>query len=335
MPTVLITALAFRKHGAEQVDTLRNLGYRLVENPHWKRLSEAELCELLATLDADDIVGVVAGGDRFTNAVFDRLPNLKIVSRWGIGYDAVDIAAATRHGVCVTNTPGLLGDAVADFAFGLILALARQIVGADRLMRSGGWEELSGVAVWGKTLGIVGFGNTGQALARRGRGFEMRIRVFDPHPNRDAAARLGVELVSLDDVLSSSDFVSLHAELTPTTAKMMNDRTFGLMKPGAFFVNTSRGGLVDEGALIRALDSGRLAGAALDAHTKEPPPPDYPFLSRPDVILTPHIAFSTEQSIAAVNRAVLANLLDGMNGKRPRFLVNPDVWKDADEARSQ
>jgi len=335
MPTVLITALAFRKHGAEQVQILRSLGYHIAENPLWRPLTEGELCELLATLDADDICGIVAGGDRFTDAVFDRLPHLKVLSRWGIGYDAVDVAAATRRGVCVTNTPGLLGEAVADFAFGLILALARQIVGADRLIRAGGWEELSGVAVWGKSLGIIGFGSSGQALARRGRGFDMRVRAYDPYANRSIAERMGVELTTLEEVLSLSDFVSLHAELTPTTAKMMNDETFGLMKPGAFFVNTSRGGLVDEAALLRALDSGRLAGAALDAHSQEPPPPDYPFFTRPHVILTPHIAFSTEESIAAVNRAVLENLLDGMNGRRPRFLVNPEVWTKQDENRSR
>lgn len=331
MPTVLITALAFRKHGAAEMKTLRELGYRLVESPHGRRLGEKELCEFLATFDASDVHGIIAGGDTFTDAVFDRLPNLKVLSRWGIGYDAVDVVAATRRGICVTNTPGLLGDAVADLAFGLLLALARQIVVADHLMRSGGWEELSGVAVWGKTLGIVGFGNTGQAMARRGRGFAMRVLAYDPVPNHSVAEQLGVELLSFEEVLSSSDFVSLHAELTPTTEKMMNDHAFSLMKPGAYLVNTSRGGLIDDEALLHALDSGRLAGAALDAHWKEPPPSDYPFVKRRDVILTPHIGFSTEQAIAAVNRAVLENLLDGMKGKCPRFLVNPDVWNHRNE----
>jgi phosphoglycerate dehydrogenase-like enzyme len=327
MGSVLLLALAFRRHGAREAETLQRLGYEIVRSPYPRAMTQGELLAFLAAADAAAIEAVVAGADPFTDAVFARLPRLKVISRWGVGYDAIDLDAATRHGVLVANTPGLLGEAVADLAFGLMLALARKIPSADRLVRRGGWEELSGVSVWRRSLGLVGFGSAGQAMARRARGFDMTVRACDPAGDQQIAGRYGVRLTSLDEVLSESDFVSLHADLNDATRRMMDRDAFARMKRGAYLVNTARGGLVDEEALLEALGSGRLAGAALDAHAVEPPRPDSPLMGREDVILTPHIGFSTVESIHAVNAAVLENLLDGLSGRRPRSLVNPQVWK--------
>jgi len=329
MSAVLITALAFRRHAHQERQTLLDRGLHPIDSPHFRPMPEAEFLGFIDRTDVSQVRGVIAGADKFTRKVLDRFLALRVISRWGIGYDAIDVSAATDLGILVTNTPGLLGDAVADLAIGLMIALARKIVAADKLVRRGGWEELSGASVWGKSLGIIGFGSTGQAVARRASGFPMVVRAYDPFPNSEAARNLGVELTSFDDLLAASDYVSLHADLNPSTAKMMNAEAFAKMKPGAFFVNTARGGLVDEAALLAALESGRLAGAALDTHAVEPPHPDNPLFQRDDVIVTPHIAFSTAESIAAVNAAVMRNLTDGMEGRKPAFLVNPDAWQAA------
>lgn len=321
---VLISAMAFRRHGRAYLERLQEEGYRTLESPVWRPLREEELLELLDRSGASaHVVGMIAGNDRVTQQVLERLPRLRVISRWGIGTDAIDLQAATERGVMVTNTPGLLGDAVADLAFGLLLALARRIPAADRLVRAGRWEELTGVAVWGKALGIVGFGSTGQAMARRGRGFGMTVRVYDPYADREAARRLGVRVTTLEELLQESDFVSLHAALTPETQGLINAQRLAMMKPGAFLVNVARGGLVDENALLQALERGHLAGAALDTHAIEPVPPGHPFLEREDVILTPHIGFSTREAIAAVNEAVYRNLIAGIQGEQPPHVVNP------------
>ena len=326
MPAILITARAFRRHAAAQMDELRRLGFEIVESPHW-RIMRAE--EYVAFLRQDGlgerVVGIVAGSDQVNGDVLDAMPNLKVIARWGIGYDSIDLDAATERGVYIANTPGKLSDAVADLAFAMMLASARQIVRADKLVRSGGWEELDGVSVWGKSVGIIGFGSTGQALAKRARGFQMTIRAVDPYPNADVAKRLGVEFTSLDTLLAESDYVSLHSDLNDSTRNVIDAAAFAKMKPSAFLINVSRGGLVDEMALVNALESGQIRGAAMDAHAVEPPDTNHPLYSRDDVIFTPHIGFSTVETIALVNETVMENLLNGVNGIPPQYVVNKGV----------
>lgn len=326
MATILLLARAFREHGAAETALFEAAGHKVVRSP---AVGAMEHDELIAFLARDgfglSVDAIVAGGERMTDDLFDAMPSLRIIARWGIGYDMVDLAAATRRGVYVTNTPGLLSEAVADLAFGLMMALARKLVVADRQARSGDWGHVYGVYVWRKSLGIVGFGGIGQALARRARGFDMTVLACDPYADREAAEELGVRLTDFDELLASSDFISLHAELNDATNGMMNDEAFARMRPGAFLVNTARGGLVDERALIAALDNGTLGGAGLDTHAVEPLSADSPLVGRDDLVLTPHIGFSALESIVDVNAAVARSVLDALSGRAPRHIVNTDV----------
>ncbi len=318
---VLILARAFRRRLPASGNVLREAGCEPVEGPEWRPLLADELAEVIPGVDA-----VIAGGDRFERSVFESADRLRVVSRWGIGVDAVDLEAATDHGVVVTNTPGLTANAVADFSFMLMLALARNLCTCMDIMRDCRWDEIGGVDVWRKTLGLIGFGAIGRAVARRARGFEMRVLAYDIAPDHDAADALGVGLVGLDQLLRESDFVSLHASGSDENEGMIGDRELALMKPSACLINTARGRLVDESALAEALRSGQIAGAAMDAHRSEPPGPDYCLASAPNCILTPHSAFNSAETVEAVNRAVAENVLTVLRGERPEHVVNPEVY---------
>ncbi|MBT5713990.1 phosphoglycerate dehydrogenase, partial [Candidatus Poribacteria bacterium] len=323
MATILLLARAFREHGHAQVEAFEAAGHTVVRSPAANAMDPDEFLACLAADGLGERVdAIVAGGEKMTAAVFDAMPRLRIIARWGIGYDMVDLAEATRRGVYVTNTPGLLSESVADLAFGMMMALARRLLVADRQTRSGDWSHVYGVHVWRKTLGIVGFGGIGQALARRARGFDMTVVACDPKADTDAAERHGVRLTDLDELLACADFVSLHADLNDATNRMMDDAAFARMKRGSFLVNTARGGLVDEAALLDALEDGQLAGAGLDTHAVEPLPADHPMLGRDDVLLTPHIGFSALESVAEVNASVADAVLDALEGRRPRHVVN-------------
>ena len=320
--TVLILARAFRRELPEAGNPLTEAGCHLVEGSEWRPLTADELAEALCGIDA-----VIAGGDEFERSVFERADRLKVVSRWGIGVDAVDLEAATDHGIVVTNTPGLTANAVADFTFMLMLALARKLCTCMDVMRGSEWDEIGGVNVWQKTLGIIGFGAIGQAVARRARGFEMRVLAYDIAPAEDVAKALGVTFVDPDTLLGSSDFVTLHASATDENEGMIGARELSLMKPSAYLVNTARGRLVDEVALAAALRAGEIAGAAMDAHRCEPPGADYCLAEAPNCILTPHSAFNSAETVQAVNRAVAENALALLRGDRPRDVVNPEVYR--------
>ncbi len=286
-----------------------------------QRGDEDELIALLR--DAD---GVIAGGELYTPRVLAAVPRLKVISRWGIGVDAVDLAAATENGIVVTNTPYLTTPGVADLTFGLLLSVARRIPECDRLVRAGGWQEMYGADVWQQCLGLVGFGSIGQAVAHRARGFDMRVLAYDIAPNRQAAAELGVELTDLDTLLREADFVSLHCSATPENRGMIGRRELALMKPTAFLINAARGSLVDEPALVEALRNRTIAGAALDVHASEPPPPTYPLRELDNCVMTPHTASMTPRVIAHVSRQAVANLLAVLHGQRPEYVVNPEVY---------
>jgi phosphoglycerate dehydrogenase-like enzyme len=292
-----------------------------VESPAWRALEAAELAPLLAGVD-----GCIAGNDRFTREVLAQADRLKVISRWGIGVDAIDLAAATAHGVVVTNTPGLTADAVADFTFMLLLSLARNLAQCREVVESGGWDEVGGVNVCRKTLGIVGLGAIGRAVARRAQGFGMRVLACDPYPNEEAARELGVCLVDLPRLLRESDFVTLHASAGDENEGLIGAAELALMKPAAYLVNTARGRLVDEQALADALRAGALAGAAMDAHRVEPPEPGYCLRGAPNCLLTPHSAFNSAETVEAVNRATAENLLAVLRGDRPAHVVNPAVY---------
>jgi phosphoglycerate dehydrogenase-like enzyme len=319
---ILVTARAFWVSGQAAADDLKAAGCRVIHSPSAGPVPEAQLVHLLQPCDA-----VIASSDPYTASVFARCPRLKVVSRCGVGIDSVDIPAATDAGVIVTNTPGAMTDAVGDYTFALLLGITRRIHEGDALMRSGGWGEYPGVLICGKTLGLVGFGQIGQAVARRAAGFDMRVLAYDPPvQQRGVPAGLpSVRFTDLDTLLAESDFLSVHAPNLPETRNLFNAERFAKMKPTAYFVNTARGPLVDEAALIRALENSVIAGAAIDVYQQEPLPANHPLRKTPRLLLTPHNAFNAVEAAEAMSRLSVANVLAVLRGERPAGLVNPDV----------
>jgi lactate dehydrogenase-like 2-hydroxyacid dehydrogenase len=258
-------------------------------------------------------------------------PQLKVISQMAVGYDNVDVAEATGRGIPVGNTPGVLTECTADFAFTLLTSAARRVVEAADFVRAGRWKTwgpmlLLGADLWEATLGVVGFGRIGQAVARRARGFNMRILYHDLAPNEAVASRLGAEYVALDELLEQADLVSLHVPLLPETTHLIGRRELRLMKPSAVLVNTSRGPVVDPDALHWALANGELARAALDVTEPEPLPMDSPLLTLSNCLIVPHIASASISSRSKMSEMAAANLLAGLRGERLPNCVNPEVY---------
>jgi glyoxylate reductase len=269
--------------------------------------------------------------DRIDAAVLARAPNLRVVANCAVGIDNIDVAAATAAGVCVTNTPDVLTEATAELAFALLLACARRLGEGERLMRAGAWtgwalDQLLGVGLLGKTLGIIGMGRIGQAVARRALGFGMHVIYADHADPRKAPFLPAGEIpdpraVSLDAVFATADAVSLHCPLTPQTRHLVDERRLAMMKPTAILVNTSRGGCVDEAALIRALTGGRLFGAALDVYAREPAIGPG-LLGCPRLVLAPHIGSATTGARTAMAQLCADAVISVLRGHRPPNLVN-------------
>lgn len=254
-------------------------------------------------------------------------PRLRVVSNFGVGFDNVDLEEATRRGIAVCNTPGVLSEAVADLTMGLILALSRRLVDNALFVRQGGWTQGAappplGFDLVGKTLGIVGLGRIGRAVARRARAFGMEVRFHDVF--RDPGSDEDFCLYrDLDDLLAESDIVSLHVNLTPETRHLIGARELARMKPSSYLVNTSRGPVVDQRALAEALQRGAIAGAALDVLEVEPPLPDDPICSASNVIILPHVGSATRETRAAMLEMAVGNLLAVLHGEPPASCVNP------------
>jgi len=309
MPTVLLSA----PYMIPSVDRFRpvfsHYGVELIIPPVRERLEEAELLEYAGQFD-----GAICGDDRFTARVIERcLPRLKVISKWGTGIDSIDRQAAQRLGVQVRNTPNAFTLPVSDSVMGYILAFARQIPWMDRAVKSGIWAKLPGYSLSECTLGVVGVGNIGKAVIRRARAFGMKILGNDIVPIApDFILENGVEMTSLEDLLERSDFVSLNADLNPTSYHLINAGTLAHMKPTAVLINTARGPLVDEPALIRALEEKRIAGAALDVFEIEPLPEDSPLRRMENVLLAAHNSNSSPAAWERVHWNTIRNLLDGL-----------------------
>ena len=327
---VLITARTLDDVGSAAVERMKAAGLELITPPRYGPLTAAELMPRLAGVDA-----VLASMDHFTEPVLssESASQLKLISRWGVGYDAIDVTAATRLGVVVAYTPGLLNDAVADYTFALMLAVARRVHEAHAGMREGQWKSLFGHDVGGKTLGLIGCGRIGQAVARRAAGFQMKVLGYDVFPSPEARA-LGIEFVDLERLLAESDFVSLHAALTTDNRGMIDGKALGRMKPTAHLINTARGALVDESALLRALKEERIAGAALDAYAVEPLPKEHPLRSAPRLLLSPHHASFGKDTGARVSLAAAQAVVDLSRGAKPAMVVNPEVF-ESDSLRAK
>lgn len=318
--------------------------HRLFEGP---RAKLAEYFEVESWSDSDrpprgEVLRRVADKDGLicllTEKIDDELlaaaPRLRIVANVAVGFDNIDLEACTRRKVAVTNTPGVLDETTADFAWTLLMAVARRLIEGDALARSGGWrgwnlDQLCGADVWGKTLGLVGFGRIGRAVARRAGGFGMRVMYTDrARAPREIEDNLRAEYAERDELLRQADFVSLHVPLLADTQGLIGARELALMKPSAFLINTSRGPVVQEAELVTALEKRQIAGAALDVFEREPQISHG--LLRPNVVLAPHLASASVETRTRMAMMAVENTMAFFGGRRPANLVNSEAWPDTE-----
>ena len=301
---ILVTPTSFQPgHDNPMLERLQEFADELVFNPTGKPLQPEQLLPLLQDCD-----GYVAGLDFITADVLRQCPRLKVISRYGAGYDRVDVAAAKECGITVTTTPGVNSEAVAELAVGMMLSLARQIPYLDRTTREGKWLRATGTELRGKTVGIVGLGAIGKNVARCCAGIGMKVIAFDSFPNAAYCREHGIGQVELEELLHTADFISLHLPLNDETRHMIDARTIAGMKPGAVVINTSRGAIVDEQAAYEALCSGQLGGLGLDAFEQEPPEAS-PLFELPNVVLTPHTGAHTREATLGMARLAVENLI--------------------------
>jgi glyoxylate reductase len=271
--------------------------------------------------------------DKIDAEVFEAAPNLKIVAQMAVGFDNIDVQEATKRSIYVTNTPEVLTETTADFAWALLMTVARRVVEADKYVRTGQWKVgwhpsmMLGRDVYGATIGIVGAGRIGYALAKRAKGFDMKILYYDVIPRPEMEKELGAKPVNLDELLKESDFVSIHVSLMKETQHLINAEKLRLMKRTAYLINNARGPIVDEKALYRALKEGRIAGAGLDVFEQEPTPVDNPLLKLDNVVVAPHISSASQETRSRMAEIAAENLVAFFEGRKPPNLVNPDVMK--------
>lgn len=290
--------------------------------PHEILLQQSARCDAMLTMLTDLIDSAVIEATR---------PGFKVISQMAVGFDNIDVEFATRRGIPVGHTPGVLTETTADFTWALLLAAARRVVEADRQVRQGIWKPwgpdvLTGIDVYGATLGIIGLGRIGQAVARRAKAFEMRILYHNRHRNLEAEQALGVEYCDLNDIFRNSDFVSLHLNYTPAAHHLVNRQRLELMKPTAILINTSRGPVVDSEALVWALQNRKIAAAALDVFDPEPIPKDNPLLKMENVVITPHIASASRETRRRMAFMAVENILAAFQGKPIPYCANPQVY---------
>ncbi|MEM2188109.1 MAG: glyoxylate reductase [Nitrososphaerota archaeon] len=288
--------------------------------------------ELLKMIeDADAIYCTLS--EAIDRELIDRAEKLKVIGTMSVGVDHIDVDYATKKGIYVVYTPGVLTETVADHTWALLLAVARRVVEADSIIRRGDWKipwaptMMLGYDVYGKVLGIIGLGRIGQAVARRAKGFNMKILYYDVVRMREVEEELGVEYAPLERLLRESDYVSIHVPLMPETRGLIGERELRLMKRTAILVNTSRGPVIDQRALFRALKEGWIAGAGLDVFEKEPIDPDDPLLKLENVVLTPHIGSASHETRSKMAELTATGIIKVLRGERPENLFNPEVMK--------
>ncbi|MCO5226166.1 MAG: D-glycerate dehydrogenase [Thermomicrobiales bacterium] len=286
--------------------------------------SREEWFELLN--GADGVLSLLS--EHYTGNVLDQFPNIKVLANFGVGYDNIDVAAATARGVAVCNTPGVLTAATAEIAWALLMAAARRVAEAVDFVKAGHWEtwgptSMLGQPVVGQTIGIVGYGRIGQCVAAMARGFDMKVLAWDRSP--ETKPQDGVEFVDFDTLLAESDFVSIHCPYTADTHHLINDAALAKMKSTAILVNTARGGVIDQDALISALGNGTIWAAGLDVTTPEPLAPDHPLVTMRNCVVLPHIGSATITARDAMSMLAARNLIAVLRGEIPPHIVNPSV----------
>jgi D-3-phosphoglycerate dehydrogenase / 2-oxoglutarate reductase len=287
--------------------------------------TEEEIIALVE--DADAVLNCYA---KMTARVIDGMKRCRIIARYGIGVDNVDLAAASKARILVTNVPDYCIDEVSDHALALLLALARHIAAADTAVKAGAWDVVAHAGIRrlrGQTLGLLGFGKIAKALAAKAQPFGVKVLVHDPYVEPALIAQQGAQAASLDKLLHEADVISIHVPLSPETRNLIGQNELARMKPTAFLINTSRGGIVDEQALAAALKEGKVGGAALDVLSVEPPPPDHPLRKAPNIILTPHLAFYSRESVIELQTKAAEEVARSLKGEPPRSPVNSEVLK--------
>ncbi len=310
-------------------DAPRKLLNEHFEVDYWEQPGRPPRADVLARVtDKEALVCLLT--EKINDDLLDAAPKLRIVSNVAVGFDNIDVAACTRRKIVATNTPGVLDETTADFAWTLLMAVARRLIEGDQLTRSGTWagwnlDQLCGGDVWGKTLGLVGFGRIGRAVARRAAGFGMRILYHDAIAVApEVAKQFNAEFVERDKLLAEADFISVHVPLLPETRHLISTAQLAKMKRTAYLINTSRGPVVDEAALVAALDAGEIAGAALDVYENEPKV--HPGLvGRKDVVLAPHIASASVETRTKMAQMAAENCVARFTGKKPPNALNPEI----------
>jgi D-3-phosphoglycerate dehydrogenase / 2-oxoglutarate reductase len=321
MPKVMIGPSPLAKVKGEFLDLLVNAGFDPVYPKRNAQMTEAEVLDQFAGIPAS-----LAGSEPYTKEVFAKFPDLKIVARVGVGYDAVDVQAATEAGCLVTVAAGTNQDAVSEHCFMLILALAKNLMHQHPLIVNGKWPRQANLPIRGKTLGLAGLGRIGKSMTTRAHAFGMKVIAYEPYPDKAFVAANNIQLVSFEDLLRESDYVSLHIPATPKTIKIINAESLKLMKPTAFLLNTARGVVIDEPALYDAIKNKRIAGAGLDVFEQEPPDPKNPLFTLDNVVLTAHTAGVDTTSRDAMARAAADAIARVSKGEWPtEYIVNPEV----------
>lgn len=313
---VLVTPTSYAKDDPELRTELEAGVGEVIYNPTGRPLSSAELAELLPGCH-----GFIAGLDTIDRTALQAADQLRVIARYGAGVDRVDLEVAKKRGIIVTNTPGANSISVAELTVGLILSLARMIPEANTATKAGEWPRLSGVSLEGKAIGLLGLGSIGRQVARRLAGFDCSIMAYDPVADQTFASRHDVKLLPREELIQGADFLSLHVPALPETRGMVGESFLSQMKRGAFLINTARGELIDETALLAALQNGHLRGAALDAFGKEPPGSDNPLFALPQVIATPHTGAHTDGATNAMGWGALRDCLAVLRGQEPAHRV--------------
>ncbi len=318
--TILITPSLFGKY-SPVLHTMREIGLEPFFPPYPHPLSEKQLLEFIPSVE-----GWIVGLDPVTKLVLEQAYRLKVIAKYGVGVDNIDVEEATRRGIVVANAPGSNDNAVAELTWGLILALVRALPLAIHSVRSKQWSRVVGVELQGKTLGVIGTGRIGKRVIQKASGFAMQVLAYDKVVDEDFARQYQVKYVSLEELLAESDVVTIHVPLTSETRGMIGRRELHLMKKTAYLVNTARGGIVDETALYETLKEWRIRGAALDAYAQEPPW-NSPLLTLENVIPTPHAGADTEESLQQMDFMALENVIRVLEGREPLASVNYHLLK--------
>ncbi|WHH61016.1 phosphoglycerate dehydrogenase [Petroclostridium sp. X23] len=322
---VLVTSPAFNQQSANMSKCralLEKEAEEVVYNPYGRTLSKEEVSEIWEGADA-----IIAGVEVYDAEFLARAPKtLKVISRYGTGYEAIDVKAAGEQGILITNTPGVNAPAVADLTLGLMIGAARRMPAMDRKMREGEWKRHVGVGLSGKTLGILGLGAIGKEVALRAKGFSMNLLAYDPYIDKKFAIENNIQVCSLDEIFKQSDFITLHLPVTKDTERIINAENLAKMKPDAFLVNAARGKLVDEQALYQALVNGKLAGAGLDVFEQEPLAKS-PLFELDNVAVLPHLGGHTQQAEELMAKLTIENTIAVLNNKHCANIVNQQYLK--------